>query len=135
MLSTEALEALAADLESFQVERKASFKPVKGAIEEAICAFANDLPATGAPGVVLIGVDDRTGAPTGSAVTDELLREVTDIRSGNPALAAGLKVLGFVQAFGVGINIARRACADNGNPSPEFAFGPSHLLATVRAAP
>lgn len=81
MLSPEQLDALAHDLESFHVERKASFKPVKGAIEEAICAFANDLPATGQPGVVLIGADDNTGAPTGLTVTDELLREITDIRS------------------------------------------------------
>lgn len=81
MLSTEELAALAADLESFHVERKASFKPVKSAIEEAICAFSNDLPATGKTGIVLIGADDRTGAPTGLGVTDELLREITDIRS------------------------------------------------------
>jgi ATP-dependent DNA helicase RecG len=60
-------------------------------------------------------------------------RGATDYR--NPALAAGLKVLGFVQTFGVGINIARRACSAGGNPPPEFAFGPSHVLCTVRAAP
>jgi ATP-dependent DNA helicase RecG len=59
-------------------------------------------------------------------------RGATDYR--NPALAAALKVLGFVQTFGVGVQIARRACADNGNPPPEFAFGPSHVLCTVRAA-
>ena len=81
MLSPEQVEALAGDLESFQVERKASFKPVKSAVEEAICAFANDLPGTGQPGILMIGVDDRTGAPTGLAVTDELLREIADIRS------------------------------------------------------
>jgi ATP-dependent DNA helicase RecG len=81
MLSSEQIEALARDLESFQVERKASFKPVKSSVEEAICAFANDLPGTGHPGVLLIGVEDGTGAPTGLAVTDELLREIADIRS------------------------------------------------------
>lgn len=53
----------------------------------------------------------------------------------NPALAAGLKVLGFVQTFGVGIPIARRACRTNGNAPPEFAFGPHHVLATITAAP
>jgi ATP-dependent DNA helicase RecG len=81
MLSTERLHAMAQDLESFQVERKASFKASKSAIEEAICAFSNDLPGTGLPGVVLIGADDKTGAPTGIDITDELLREITDIRS------------------------------------------------------
>ena len=81
MLRPEEHDALARDLESSQVERTASLKPVKSAVEEAICAFANDLPRSGRPGVVLIGVDDGTGAPTALPVTDELLREITDIRS------------------------------------------------------
>jgi ATP-dependent DNA helicase RecG len=81
MISVEQLEALARDLESFRVERKRSFKPVKSDIEEAICAFANDLPGTGEVGIVIIGADDKTGTPTGLHVTDELLREITDIRS------------------------------------------------------
>lgn len=80
MLTPDKIRAAAHDLESFQVERKASFKPVKSEIEEAICAFANDLPQ-GGRGLLLIGVEDKTGRPTGIAVTDELLREVTDIRS------------------------------------------------------
>lgn len=81
MLSPEQVVALAHDLESFQVERKSAFKPVKSAVEEAICAFANDLAGTGQPGILLIGVDDKTGAPTGLPVTDELLREIADLRS------------------------------------------------------
>jgi len=81
MLTTQQIAELAADLESFRVERKEAFKPVKSAVEEAICAFANDLPGSGLPGVILIGVSDKTGAPTGLTITDELLREITDIRS------------------------------------------------------
>jgi ATP-dependent DNA helicase RecG len=81
MLDAQELAKLAGDLESFHVERKASFKPAKSDIEEAICAFANDLPGAGRPGVILIGVTDRTGQPTGLAVSDELLREITDLRS------------------------------------------------------
>jgi ATP-dependent DNA helicase RecG len=60
-------------------------------------------------------------------------RGATDYR--NPALAAGLKVLGLVQTFGVGLSIARRACETNRNPPPSFDFGPSHVLCTLRAAP
>ena len=56
---------------------------------------------------------------------------VTDYR--NSTLAEGLKVLGFVQRFGFGIALARRACADNGNPPPEFAFAPNRVLALLRA--
>lgn len=81
MLDAQEITRLAGDLESFHVERKASFKPAKSDIEEAICAFANDLPGAGQAGIILIGVTDRTGQPTGLAVTDELLREITDIRS------------------------------------------------------
>lgn len=55
----------------------------------------------------------------------------TDYR--NPVLAEGLKVLGFVQHFGMGVYLARRACADNGNPAPEFAFSPAGVLCTIRA--
>lgn len=80
MLTEDEIAALAGDLESAQVERKAAFKPVKSDIEEAICAFANDLPGAGR-GVLLIGVTDKTGQPTGLKITDELLREITDIRS------------------------------------------------------
>lgn len=55
----------------------------------------------------------------------------TDYR--NPVLAEGLKVLGFVQHFGMGVDIARRACSANGNPPPEFTFSPSGVLCTIRS--
>lgn len=57
---------------------------------------------------------------------------VTDYR--NQTLAEGLKHTGFVQRFGVGIGIARRRCAENGNPPPEFAFSPAAVVARVRSA-
>jgi ATP-dependent DNA helicase RecG len=47
---------------------------------EAICAFANDFPRTGQPGIVVIGQADD-GTPTGLPVTDELLRELADLRT------------------------------------------------------
>ena len=58
---------------------------------------------------------------------------VTDYR--NPTLAEGLKILGFVQRFGMGIALARRRCADNDNPPPEFDFSPHSVLACVRRRP
>lgn len=49
-------------------------------IREAICSFANDLPGYGEPGVVFVGVrNDRTVA--GVAVTDELLRQLADMKT------------------------------------------------------
>jgi ATP-dependent DNA helicase RecG len=55
--------------------------------------------------------------------------DMTDYR--NPSLAEGLKVLGFVQRFGIGIQLARKGCTENANPPPEFEFGPSAVLATI----
>lgn len=54
----------------------------------------------------------------------------TDCR--NQVVAEGLKVLGYVQRFGMGLEIARRRCVENGNPEPTFEFSPSAVLAIVR---
>jgi ATP-dependent DNA helicase RecG len=58
---------------------------------------------------------------------------VTDYR--NQTLAQGLKITGFVQRFGMGIELVRRRCADNGNPPPIFEFAPSSVLARIHRAP
>ena len=55
---------------------------------------------------------------------------ITDYR--NPHLAEALKTLGFVQRFGVGIPLAQKALADNGNPALEFGVQPNHVLVIVR---
>ena len=57
---------------------------------------------------------------------------VTDYR--NPTLAALLKDLGFVERFGVGIAIARKALSENGNPPPEFTVSPTHVHVIIRSA-
>lgn len=80
MLSEEQLRSLATEMESRRVERKSSMSS-KSKIEEAICAFANDLAGTGEVGVILIGIDDKTGKPSGLPITDELLLNLTNIRS------------------------------------------------------
>jgi ATP-dependent DNA helicase RecG len=80
-LSDAELEALLNDLESDRAERKETFRgdaPEKA--RQAICAFANDLPNYRQPGVVFIGANDD-GFPAGLAVTDELLRQLADIRT------------------------------------------------------
>lgn len=80
MLTDDDIERLASELENFHVERKRDFKSSKSRIEEAICAFSNDLPGSGRTGVVMIGVDDD-GTPSGLVVTDPLLQQITAIRS------------------------------------------------------
>jgi ATP-dependent DNA helicase RecG len=79
--SDQALERMLFDLESDLAERKESFKgdaPAK--VREAVCAFANDLPGRGQPGVVFIGARDD-GRPSGLAVTDELLLQLADVKT------------------------------------------------------
>lgn len=81
VLSDAELESLLNDLESDRVERKETFKgdaPEK--VRQAVCAFANDLPNHGKPGVVFIGAKDD-GNPSGLAVTDELLLVLADVRA------------------------------------------------------
>lgn len=68
----------------------------------------------------LFGQVDRQNFGTG----------VTDYR--NPHLAEAIKNLGYVQRFGFGIALARRALAQNGNPPPEFAIEDTYFAVTVR---
>lgn len=73
------------------------------------------------------------GGPYGQ-VTPENFGEpgVTDYR--NPHLAEAMKNLGYVQRFGMGIALARRALERNGNPPPEFTLAGGHVLVVLRRA-
>lgn len=82
-LSDDELLALIQDLESDRVERKQSWRggaPETG--RQAVCAFANDLPNHGQPGVLFVGVNDD-GSPAGPefVVSDELLMTLADIKT------------------------------------------------------
>lgn len=83
--------------------------------------------------------DDRIeiqspGGPYG-IVTPETFGHpgVTDYR--NPHLAEALRVLGFVQRFGVGIATAQLELSKNGNPPAEFDVNQNSVLVTIRKAP
>ena len=69
------------DTESDISERKRSFKgDTSDTARQAICAFANDLPAHNRQGVLFIGADDK-GIPSGIPITDELLRNLADMKT------------------------------------------------------
>jgi len=92
MLTETQLLALMSDLESFRVERTISTTDTDE-FREALCAFANDMPASKLPGYLLVGVDDRTGQASGLAVTDRLLQQLASYGSDGtilppPALVA-----------------------------------------------
>jgi ATP-dependent DNA helicase RecG len=77
------LEAMLADTESDLAERKETWSgdaPDKG--RQAVCAFANDLPDHGCPGVLFVGAkDDGTLVGLGGKDVDELLRTLADIKT------------------------------------------------------
>lgn len=96
------LEQFLADLESDLTERKATFKGnAPDTVREAVCAFANDLPDHRRAGVVFIGARDD-GLPSGLPITDELLRQLADIKAdGNlvppPTLTVAKRILRGVE--------------------------------------
>ncbi|MEO5339571.1 MAG: putative DNA binding domain-containing protein [Magnetococcus sp. MYC-9] len=74
------------------------------------------------------------GGPFGQVTIDNFgAPGITDYR--NAHVAAAMKDLGYVQRFGVGIPTIRKALQENGNPPPEFAVEPNHLLVTIRKRP
>ncbi len=71
------------------------------------------------------------GGPYGQVTKENFGRPgVSDYR--NPHLAEAMKVLGYVQRFGLGIQIARDQLAKNGNPDPEFIVETTNVLVTIR---
>ncbi len=73
------LENLLFDLESDLVERKRS-PADRSSIRRNICAFANDLPGHGKPGVIFIGVEDD-GRCANLEITDQMLQILAQMRS------------------------------------------------------
>ncbi|NEX20242.1 hypothetical protein G3480_07930 [Thiorhodococcus mannitoliphagus] len=79
MLTHERLAELLGDLEADNIERTISVNKTDK-FAEAICAFANDLPNRRQPGYLLVGAYDD-GTLSGLEVTDELLKNLSAIRS------------------------------------------------------
>lgn len=84
MISKDEVWALAQGIEEDRVEKTTSIKlsnsQVRDKYGEAICAFANDLPAHNKPGYLLIGVSND-GTLSGLKVEDRLLQSLMDFRT------------------------------------------------------
>lgn len=95
-----------------------------------------DYETTSAP-VRITWFNDRIeiqnpGGPFGQVTCENFGQPgITDYR--NPHLAEAMKNLGYVQRFGVGIQLARKELGNNGNPEPEFVVEPNYLLVVVRS--
>lgn len=70
---------LLADLESFRVERTESLTDTDKFCK-AICAFANDMPGSGLPGYLFVGVDKK-GNPTAARIDERLLEALASHRN------------------------------------------------------
>ena len=73
------VRALIHSKETFRIERTSSTTDQEKFCR-AICAFSNDLPRSGKPGYLLIGVSDD-GELSGLRVTDELLKYFAGLRT------------------------------------------------------
>lgn len=71
------------------------------------------------------------GGPYGQVSRENFGRlGITDYR--NPHVAEAMKNLGYIQRFGVGIELARNELAKNGNPPPEFIIESTHIQVCIR---
>jgi ATP-dependent DNA helicase RecG len=136
MRSSDSHNRTEVDLTSEDREQRTSLYPM-AALQQLVrnAIMHRSYEATNAP-VRVTWFDDRIeitnpGGPFG-AVSAENFGEpgVSDYR--NPGIAEALRVLGFVQRFGVGIATARKALQANRNPPPEFAVTSSHVGGTLR---
>ena len=72
------IDVLLVDLESFRIERTESLNDTDK-FRKAICAFANDMPGSGLPGHLFVGVDKK-GKPTGAKIDERLLENLSSQR-------------------------------------------------------
>jgi ATP-dependent DNA helicase RecG len=127
---------VAVDLTSTPTEHRAALYPTP-ALQQLIrnAVLHRTYEGTNSP-IRVTWFNDRIeisnpGGPYGVVTANSFGRPgVTDYR--NPVLAEAMKTLGFVNRFGVGIQTARHALAQNGNPDLEFTIEPNWVLATVR---
>jgi ATP-dependent DNA helicase RecG len=78
--SDQELESLLDDLESDRVERKRAFKNEAEAARRDVCAFSNDLPNHNEPGILIFGSEDN-GTPSNLPITDEILKNISDMKT------------------------------------------------------
>ena len=79
MITKDEIQELLHSTETYRVERTVSTGDMDK-FQEAICAFANDLPSSRKKGYLILGAHDN-GELSGLKVTDDLLKKIASIRS------------------------------------------------------
>src|SRR5438046_1093105 len=96
------IDKLLLDLESFRVERTESLNDTDKFCK-AICAFANDMPGSGLPGYLFVGVDKK-GRPTGAKIDERLLENLASHRDNGQILP--IPTIHVFKTAHVGVEIA-----------------------------
>lgn len=133
----QAHDRIAVDLVSGPLEKRTASSPL-AALQQLVrnAVLHRTYEGTHAP-IRVVWFDDRIeianpGGPFGQVTEKNFGRPgVVDYR--NPSLAEVLRVLGFVQRFGVGIETARDQLKRSGHPPLEFELQPELVRCTVRA--
>ena len=106
MITKQELTELLSSSETYRIERTVSITD-KDKFGEAVCAFANDMPDSGKPGYLLIGVYND-GRLSGLKATDELLQKFAAIRSdGNilPIPAMAVEAFSFPEGDVIAVEV------------------------------
>ena len=133
MLTDVELEALFRDQETDRVERKAALTD-PGKVKEAICAFANDYPRHGRPGVVFVGQNDDLSC-AGFVVDTRVLETLGGWRSDGNILPFPSMAVRRVSIDGC--EVAAVIVEPSDNPPVRFngrtwiRVGPRRAMATV----
>ncbi len=135
----QAQNATAVDITSGPLEVRHSTYPLV-ALQQIMrnAVMHRTYEATNAP-VRITWYNDRIevqspGGPYGIVHKDNFGQPgVTDYR--NPNLAEAMKVMGYVQRYGLGLATARRVLEENNHPGLEFDVQPTIIGVTIRARP
>ena len=122
------IQSLLNDIESDRAERTISVNNTDK-FGQAICAFANDLPNHGKPGYLIIGADDKTGKVIGLNITDELLKNLSAIRT-DGVLQDMTKITGDIKTVTRNLNFDTSS-RDSSSPY-RVKFGKSTDFKTLR---
>lgn len=126
---------VAVDILSGPVEKRTSLYPLEALQQLTRNAILHrSYEGTNAP-VRVYWYNDRIEVVSPGGTYGDVTAEnfgnlgLTDYR--NPNLAEAMRTLGFVQHFGMGIPIAKRLLAENGNPAPEFQIYDTFIIAKI----
>ena len=128
---------IAVDITSGPIEKRTALYPIEAVQQITRNAIMHrTYEGTNAP-VHVYWYNDRIEivSPGGvfGAITAENFGKPGFIDYRNPNLAEAMRTFGFVQRFGVGIQIARRLLAEAEHPAPKFEIDSTHASATIYA--